>query len=138
MLRQESELWQLDLRTYTWRLLPTHLANSTIEGSTHSTTFTPPPRQQHITAVVDGALYVFGGRAPILSQGSDVLLASVGAAWTTTVHGDFWRLTLPVEDVAVYTWPIYNKTGYIVILIMIIYSLLVILHFMDVIQDLHQ
>ena len=114
MLSQVSELWQLDLRIYTWRLLPTHLANSTIKGSVHSTTFAPPPRQQHITALVDGGLYVFGGRASMLSQGSDVLLASVGAALTTTVHGDFWRLTLPVEDMAVYTWPASNNTGYIV------------------------
>ena len=50
----------------------------------------------------------------MLSQGSDVLLASTGAALETVVYGEFWRLTLPVEDMAVYTWPAFNNTGYIV------------------------
>jgi hypothetical protein len=64
---QVNELWIMDLRTYTWQYISQNSSSSVI----------PCPREQHSASVVDGNVYIFGGKT------------------TTAVLGDFWRLTIP-------------------------------------------
>jgi len=71
-----NELWRLDLHTFIWEYI-----NTTVHGGV-----APPPREQHSAAVVDGNLYLFGGKSRIYPSAAD------------TVLGDLWRLNVPPKS----------------------------------------
>ena len=75
-----NELWTLDINTFEWELI-----------HPNSTT-TPAPREQHTANVLEGDLFIFGGKSFNYSAESS------GEA----VFGDFWRLQ--VQHNSTYTF----------------------------------
>ena len=69
----------MDVHTYQWSFI-----NSTVWGSQP-----PPPREQHVAAVVGGDLYVFGGKTRIFP--ANYVLRHTNT-FNDHVYGDMWRL----------------------------------------------
>ena len=77
-----NELWSLDIHTYEWTKI-----NTTVWKNTP-----PPPREQHVAAVIGTNIYIFGGKTrlfpknadgtPLLQQRSD------------HVFNDVWKLNV--------------------------------------------
>ena len=75
------ELWFFDIHTYTWGLI-----NTTMWGNEYE----PPGREQHSAALVNGDLYIFGGKARVFPVAQDIVL------------NDLWKVSIPYS--AVYTF----------------------------------
>ena len=74
-----NEVWLWDVRTYQWHQINTTFGSwggGQIENSM------PPPREQHISAYIDGDIYVFGGKSHISGETVD------------TFYNDVWRLNI--------------------------------------------
>jgi subtilisin-like proprotein convertase family protein len=90
-----SELWKWDIHTYRWQFLNT----------THMTGSEPPPeRELHTAAIVNGDIYVFGGKQRKFDVDED------GSLNTSKVHkdvvwGDLWRLDVPATIPQSMEWP---------------------------------
>lgn len=79
-----SELWTFDIHTYKWVFVDTSLYQS----------MKPlPPREQHVSSVIDGNMYVFGGKSRKFASGPDG--EPVLAMHKDKVHGDLYRLNVP-------------------------------------------
>ena len=74
---QVNELWTWNVRTYQWEFINT--THGTYAGSGIDNR-SPVPREQHITAYVEGNLYVFGGKSHAYGEIED------------TFYNDLWRL----------------------------------------------
>lgn len=74
---QVNEVWTWNVKTYQWEFINT--TYGTFAGS--GVVNTPPaPRELHVTAYVEGNLYIFGGKSHILGEREDAF------------YGDLWRL----------------------------------------------
>ena len=82
MTAEVSELWSWDLHSYTWISL-----NTTVWD-----TPPPPAREQHAAVVVDGDIFIFGGKTRVFPTA--LLGLGVGGNLTTFVFGDLWRLSV--------------------------------------------
>lgn len=71
---QVQELWKWDIHYYEWTFV-------------NDSTTRPSAREQHTAVVVDGNLYIFGGRSTIYPSG------------TRVVYADLWKLTVPHSHV---------------------------------------
>jgi hypothetical protein len=93
MLKQVSELWKLDIHTYQWENVNT-LKNWNSPP--------PPAREQHVGAVVQGDIYIFGGKTrlfPFSASGSPLLIYE-----NDHVFNDIWKLTVEKIRRFLLTW----------------------------------
>lgn len=91
-----NELWSFDLNTYQWIYL-----NTSKWGELQ-----PPAREQHSSVVVDGDLYVHGGKARIFMTNPETGEILTNAANSDIVYSDLWRLSVPRPlPYALYAWP---------------------------------
>ena len=76
------ELWSFDINDYQWIFLNTSTWQST----------QPAAREQHSAAVIDGNLYIFGGKSRTFQKDSTGQL--VLTSHSDEVFGDLWRLNV--------------------------------------------
>lgn len=89
-----SELWSFDIHTYKWVFLDMTLWQAS--------TAVPPAREQHIAAVADGNIYIFGGKARRFQMGSDG--KPILKMHSDVVYGDFFRLDVPRSSAVIMEW----------------------------------
>ncbi len=81
-----SELWRFDLSTHQWIFLNT---------SKWGTFVQPPAREQHSALVIQGDLYIFGGKARIFSVDPDTGQVLTNEFHSDVVYSDMWKLSVP-------------------------------------------
>jgi hypothetical protein len=74
-----NEVWTWDVKTYQWEFINTTYGTFFGSGVPNAQ---PAPREQHITAYVQGDLYVFGGKSHATGLNYD------------TFYDDLWRLNI--------------------------------------------
>ena len=87
-----NELWSLDLSTYQWVFINTSKWNSD----------PPPPREQHSASVIDGNVYIFGGKSRLFPLTSDGSISYVH--FSDEVYGDLWKLSIERPEPFILTW----------------------------------
>lgn len=75
------EIWTWDIRTYEWEFLT---------GS--SLTLYPPPREQHSAVVIQGDLFIFGGKSRIYPGTTD------------QYYNDLWQLHISHPQPFTFHW----------------------------------
>jgi hypothetical protein len=90
-----SELWKWDIHTYRWQYLNT----------THMTQSDPPPeRELHSAAIINGDVYIFGGKQRKFRTG-DQIGEFYYEFHKDVVWGDLWKLDVPATVSQSMSWP---------------------------------
>ncbi len=81
-----NEIWILDVRSYQWQFINTTFGGW---GGGAILNSMPPPREMHISELIGGNIYVFGGKSHFSTADVD------------TVYNDLWRLNIETQKKAV-------------------------------------
>jgi subtilisin-like proprotein convertase family protein len=90
-----SEMWSFDIHSYRWIYIDTvKMAAST----------PPPAREMHTASVIDGFVYVFGGKTRTFDK-DPITKQPIFRHHADVIHGDFWKFKVPQVKQEIMTWP---------------------------------
>lgn len=91
------ELWSFDISTYQWIFLNT----SKWQSSDNATP--PPPREQHSAIVINGNMFIYGGKTRIFQYDKYGKMKFI--PFNDIVYGDLWKLNIerPQDFILKYT-----------------------------------
>lgn len=91
-----NELWTFDISTYEWKFINTSAYDLPFNRSQ------PAARELHSATVVDGDLYIFGGKSRLHEKDSSGRPIMTNA--TDKVYNDLWKLEVDHLKVFEFSW----------------------------------